>query len=53
VAAIRGERAMIQFRGFTPSQRDGLVQAALESPWNCSSQAAMNQEKQPFHDKRG
>ena len=58
VAAIRGERAMIQFRGFSPSQRDGLVQAlgnkitVQESPWNCSIQVAMNQEKKPFQDKR-
>src|SRR3989442_1712340 len=27
VAAIRGERAMIQFRGFSPPERDILVQA--------------------------
>jgi peptide/nickel transport system substrate-binding protein len=27
VAAIRGERAMIRFRGFTPAQRDTLVTA--------------------------
>jgi len=58
VAAIRGERAMIQFRGFSPSQRDGLVQAlgskitVQESPWNCSIQVSMNQEKKPFGDKR-
>ena len=58
VAAIRGERAMIQFRGFTPAQRDALVQAlgnkitVQESPWNCSIQVAMNQQKKPFDDKR-
>ena len=58
VAAIRGERAMIQFRGFSPSQRDALTQAlgnkitVQESPWNCSIQVAMNQEKKPFQDKR-
>jgi peptide/nickel transport system substrate-binding protein len=58
VAAIRGERAMIQFRGFTPAHRDALVQAlgdkvtVQESPWNCSIQVAMNQEKKPFQDKR-
>ena len=58
VAAIRGERAMIQFRGFSPSQRDALVQAlgnkiaVQESPWNCSIQVAMNQDKKPFNDKR-
>ena len=58
VAAIRGERAMIQFRGFTPAQRDTLVAAlgskltVQESPWNCSIQVAMNQQKKPFDDKR-
>src|SRR6266851_6424378 len=58
VAAIRGERAMIQFRGFSPQQRDQLVQAlgnkitVQESAWNCSIQVAMNQEKKPFGDKR-
>ena len=58
VAAIRGERAMIQFRGFTPAQRDTLVAAlgskitVQESPWNCSIQVALNQNKKPFDDKR-
>ena len=58
VAAIRGERAMIQFRGFTPADRDNLVAAlgpkitVQESPWNCSIQVAMNQQKKPFEDKR-
>ena len=58
VAAVRGERAMIQFRGFSPQQRDGLTPAlgskitVQESPWNCSIQVAMNQQKKPFDDKR-
>ena len=58
VAAIRGERAMIQFRGFSPAERDSLVQAlgnkitVQESPWNCSILVAMNHEKKPFDDKR-
>jgi len=58
VAAIRGERAMIQFRGFTPAQRDTLVAAlgnkitVQESAWNCSIQVALNQNKKPFDDKR-
>src|SRR5499433_2371536 len=58
VAAIRGERAMIQFRGFTPQQRDTLVQAlgnkitVQESPWNCSIQVALNQNRKPFDDRR-
>ena len=58
VAAVRGERAMIQFRGFTPADRDALVGAlgskitVQESPWNCSIQVAMNQQKKPFDDRR-
>jgi peptide/nickel transport system substrate-binding protein len=58
VAAIRGERAMIQFRGFAPSERDQLVSAlgskitVQESPWNCSIQVALNQQKKPFDDRR-
>jgi len=58
VAAVRGERAMIQFRGFTPADRDSL-KAALgdkitvqESPWDCVLMVAMHHEKKPFDDKR-
>src|SRR6266508_2588279 len=58
VAAIRGERAHAQFRGFTPSERDSLVQAldpkiaVQESPWDCLSLVAINHERKPFDDKR-
>src|SRR6266481_9620143 len=58
VAAIRGERAHIQFRGFSPAERDSLVQAlgskitVQESPWDCLSLVAMNHERKPFDDKR-
>ena len=58
VAAIRGERAHAQFRGFSPADRDGLVQAlgakitVQESPWDCVALVAMNHEKKPFDDKR-
>ncbi len=58
VAAVRGERAHIQFRGFTPSDRDSLVQAlgskitVQESPWDCLSLVTMNHERKPFDDKR-
>ena len=58
VASIRGERAHAQFRGLSPVDRDALVQAlgskitVQESPWNCSIQVSMNQEKKPFQDKR-
>ena len=58
VAAVRGERAMIQFRGFSPPERDSLVAAlgpritVQESPWECSNPLAINHEKKPFDDKR-
>ncbi|HEU5189607.1 MAG TPA: ABC transporter substrate-binding protein [Methylomirabilota bacterium] len=58
VAAVRGERAHIQFRGFTPADRESLVQAlgskitVQESPWDCVLMVAMHHEKKPFDDKR-
>jgi peptide/nickel transport system substrate-binding protein len=58
VAAIRSERAHIQFRGFTPPERDTLIQAlgpkvtVQESPWNCQAILAFNHEKPPFGDRR-
>jgi peptide/nickel transport system substrate-binding protein len=58
VAAIRGERGHIQFRGFTPADRDSLKQAlgdkitVQESPWDCILLGAINHEKKPFDDKR-
>jgi peptide/nickel transport system substrate-binding protein len=58
VAAIRGERAQIQFRGFTPKDRDNL-KAALgdkitvqESPWDCVLMVAINHKQKPFDDPR-
>ena len=58
VAAIRGERAMIQFRSFTPADRDNLVNAlgnkitVQESAWNCSIGVTPNEQKKPYDDKR-
>jgi peptide/nickel transport system substrate-binding protein len=58
VAAVRGERAHIQFRGFSPVERDTLVQTlgnkitVQESPWDCALLVAINHEKKPFDDKR-
>jgi len=58
VAAIRGERAMIQFRSFSPPERDQLVQAlgnkvaVQESPWDCLNFVSMHHDKKPFDDKR-
>jgi peptide/nickel transport system substrate-binding protein len=58
VAAVRGERAHIQFRSFTPKDRDSL-KAALgdkitvqESPWDCILMVGINHNKKPFDDKR-
>ena len=58
VAAVRGERAMIQFRSFSPPERDQLVQAlgnkiaVQESPWDCLNFVSMHHDKKPFDDKR-
>jgi peptide/nickel transport system substrate-binding protein len=58
VAAVRGERAFIQFRGFSPPERDSLVQAlgpkitVQESPWDCLNFVSMHHDKKPFNDKR-
>src|SRR3989442_3412558 len=58
VAAIRGQRAMIQFRGFSPAERDSLVAAlgprivVQESPWECVNPLALNHERKPFDDRR-
>jgi peptide/nickel transport system substrate-binding protein len=58
VAAVRGERALIQFRGFSPPERDTLVQAlgpkitVQESPWDCLNFVTMHHDKKPFNDKR-
>ena len=55
---MRGERAHIQFRGFSPADRDSLVSAlgnkitVQESPWDCILMVAMNHGKKPFDDKR-
>ena len=57
IAAIRGQRAMIQFRGFSPPDRDSLVQAlgsrirVQESPWECANPLAINHERKPFDDR--
>jgi peptide/nickel transport system substrate-binding protein len=58
VAALKGERAHIEFRGLAPKQRDEIVKAlgskgtVQESPWDCILLVALNHEKKPFDDKR-
>ncbi len=58
VAAIKSDRAAIEFRGFPPSTRDEL-KAALgdqltvqESDWNCGSLVTLNHARKPFDDVR-
>ena len=58
IQAIRGRRAMIEFRGFSPQGRDDLVRAVgdritvQESPWNCSNYLVPNTFRKPFDDVR-
>jgi peptide/nickel transport system substrate-binding protein len=58
VAAVRGERAHIQFRGFSPAERDSIVSTlgkkvtVQDSPWDCILLVGINHEKKPFDDKR-
>src|SRR5712691_7885921 len=58
VAALKGERAHIEFRGLAPKQRDEIVKAlgakatVQESPWDCILLVTMNHEKKPFDDPR-
>jgi peptide/nickel transport system substrate-binding protein len=58
VQAIRGKRAMIEFRGFPPAARDDLKRAlgdditVQESTWNCSTVIVPNPKKKPFDDVR-
>ena len=53
-----GRAGHIQFRGFSPPERDQLVSAlgnkitVQESPWDCLNFVSMNHEKKPFDDKR-
>lgn len=58
VAALKGERVHVEFRGLAPKQRDELVKTlgpqitVQESSWNCVLLVAVNHEKKPFDDKR-
>jgi peptide/nickel transport system substrate-binding protein len=58
VAAIRGDRAAIEFRGFPPATRDELKGALgdqltiQESDWNCGALITPNHQKKPFDDAR-
>jgi peptide/nickel transport system substrate-binding protein len=58
VAALKGERVHVEFRGLAPKQRDEIVKAlgpkaaVQESPWDCILLVTLNHEKKPFDDKR-
>ena len=53
VTAIRSKQAMIEFRGFTPQQRDDLSRALpndlaiQEAPWICVNYVVPNTTKKP------
>lgn len=56
VAAIRGGEAQIEFRGFSPADRDAMVSSlgdkitVQEGPWLCYLSVALNHEREPFND---
>jgi len=56
--AIRGQQALIEFRGFTPQARDDLSRALpnnlaiQEAPWVCVNYVTPNNKKAPFNDVR-
>ena len=58
VAAIRSDRAAIEFRGLPPAARDELVSAlgdkiaVQEGDWNVGSAVTPNHMKKPFDDPR-
>jgi peptide/nickel transport system substrate-binding protein len=58
VAAIRGDQAAAEFRGFPPKMRDSLVAAlgkdvtVQESDWNCVTIVSPNHARKPFDDVR-
>jgi peptide/nickel transport system substrate-binding protein len=58
VAALRSDRAQIEFRGLPPSVRDELAEAlgdkiAIQgSDWNCGQMVTPNHKRKPFDDVR-
>jgi peptide/nickel transport system substrate-binding protein len=58
LAALRGERALVNFRGLPPKAVDELKTAmgdklvVQESPWNCALFVSPNHKVKPFDDPR-
>ena len=58
INALQAGQIMAEFRGFSPAERDRLVQAlgdkvvVQESGWTCKLDLLFNTEKKPFDDAR-
>ncbi len=58
VAAIKSGQALIEFRGFSPAQRDEIVKAlgnkvtVQEGGWVCNNVIVFNTKRAPFDDAR-
>jgi peptide/nickel transport system substrate-binding protein len=58
VAAIKSGQALVEFRGFSPAQRDEIVKAlgdkivVQEGGWVCNNLVAFNTKRRPFDDTR-
>ncbi|MGQ0569692.1 MAG: ABC transporter substrate-binding protein, partial [Armatimonadota bacterium] len=58
VAAIKSGQALVEFRGFSPAQRDDIVRtlgakvAVQEGGWLCNNIVTFNIQKRPFDDAR-
>jgi peptide/nickel transport system substrate-binding protein len=58
VNAIKSGQALVEFRGFSPAQRDDIVKTlgdrvrVQESSWLCNNTVVFNTRKRPFDDAR-
>ncbi|HET6780489.1 MAG TPA: ABC transporter substrate-binding protein [bacterium] len=58
VNAVKSGQALVEFRGFSPAQRDETMQAlgtqvqVQESGWLCNNIVAFNTKRKPFDDAR-
>ncbi len=58
VAAVKSGQALVEFRGFSPAQRDEIVKAlgnkvaVQEGGWVCNNVIVFNTKRAPFDDAR-
>lgn len=58
VNAIKSGQALVEFRGFSPAQRDDIVKTlgarirVQESSWLCNNTVVFNTRRRPFDDAR-